>query len=183
MMMSVYRQGRPTAQMDHLVCLKLAKEAYDLDLITHAFLHETHVLTALDQTPAIVKPQEAGDDGHSYESLYDTAITMRDFRRMKAHKAQSPDGIGAVLYEVELVFHIDFNPRVLVNLKARDEIEAKATLTRLLKEPEFRQRLASVFCDFVFQHPHTSLATPGFLKIDDPAPADAPEWEIPSDGD
>jgi hypothetical protein len=181
MMMSVFRQGRPTTQLDHLAALKLTTETHDLDLITWAFLNEKAVLTALDQTACIVKPLESGDEGMSFESLYDVAITPRDLRRMAAHKVTDPKDIGAVLFEAELIFDIDFHPRIMVHLKARDDPDAEAVLTRLLKEPEFRQRLANVFCNFVFTHPNTNLRTPGFLKIEDPAPADAPEWDIPMD--
>jgi hypothetical protein len=181
MIMSIFRQGRPTTQLDHIAALKLATTEEDLDLITFAFLHEEAVLTALEQEACIVKPLESGDEGMSFASLYDVAITLRDFNRMKKHNVTDPQNFGDVLYEAELIFDIDFVPQIMVHLKARDDQDAEAKMTRLLKETEFRTRLATVFCNFVFSHPDMNLRSPGFLKIEDPAPADAPEWDIPVD--
>ena len=178
MMMSVFRQGRPTTQLDHLACIKLATTEDDLDLITWAFLNEKPVLTALDQMACIVKLQEPGDAGHSFESLYDNCVTLRDLTRMKAHKVTKPDAIGPVLYELELIAEINFIPRVLVRIKALNEVALRARLRELVNEETFREQLTLELVNQILISPEVSMVSTGGLKIDDPAPADKPEWEI-----
>lgn len=178
MMMSVFRQGRPTTQQDHLVCLRLAKEAHDLDLITWSFLNEKPVLTALEHVACIIKPMEAGDEGMSFDSLYDTALTLRDFKRMKEHKVQSPDAIGPSLYETTLVCEVEFNPRVHVQLKALDDTDARARMQKLIDTPEFREKLVLELVYQVCNSDNATWSTAGYLKVDDVAPAAEPDWAI-----
>jgi hypothetical protein len=178
MMMSVFRQGRPTSQLDHIACLKLAATEHDLDLITFAFLNGKAVLTALDGVPAIVKLEETGDAGHTFESLYDNCVTLRDLTRMKAHKVQSTDALGPVRYELELIAEINFIPRVLVRIKALNEVALRARLRELVNEEDFREQLTLELVNQILISPEVSMVSTGGLKIDDPAPADKPEWEI-----
>ena len=178
MMMSIFRQGRPPSQLDHLACLKLATEEHDLDLITWSFLNEKPVLTALDRVACIIKPLESGDEGMSFDSLYDTAVTLRDFNRMKAHKVQSPAAIGPVLYETVLVAEVSFNPRVMIRLKALDEKTARAAIQVLIDQPDFREELVREMVSQICNSGDVRWVTAGYLKVDDPAPAQDPDWVI-----
>jgi hypothetical protein len=178
MIMSIFRQGRPTTQLDHIAALKLATTEEDLDLITFAFLHEEAVLTALEQEACIVKPLESGDEGMSFASLYDVAITLRDFNRMKAHSVQSPEAIGPSLYETVLICEVEFNPRVMVRLKSLDEKSAKAAIQVLIDTTDFREQLVREMVLQICNSDDVRWVTAGYLRVEDPAPAQDPDWVI-----
>jgi hypothetical protein len=178
MRMSVFRQGRPTTQLDHLAAIKLATEEHDLDLISWAHLNGKAVLTALERVACIIKPLESGDEGMSFDSLYDTAVTLRDFRRMREHKVQSPEAIGPSLYETVLVCEVEFNPRVRIQFKALDDKSAKETIQVLIDTTEFREQLVREMVLQICNSDDVRWVTAGYLKVDDVAPAADPDWMV-----
>ena len=91
MLMSVYRQGWTRSQLDHLACMEMAASAIDLDLITFSFLNSKPTIVGLEGATAVIKPLEPGDEAHTFDSLYDIAVSQHDFERLKRHKVQSPD--------------------------------------------------------------------------------------------
>jgi hypothetical protein len=177
MMMSVFRQGRPRSQLDHLACLDIAASPIDLELITFAFMNAKATLVGMDGAEAIIKPLDAGDEAMSFEALYDSCITIRDLETMARHKVTSPDALKSLLYQADLVFQVDFHPRVRLNLRAKDERDFRDQ-TKLLDNDAFKQRLTEEFANQIFTSEDVSLTTAGPLKIGDPAPDDAPEWDF-----
>jgi hypothetical protein len=184
MMMTVFRQAGRTSRLDHLAALELATSKEDIDLITWAFLNEKPALVGLDGQACIIKPQENGDDGMSFASLFDTALTPREYRRMKAHNVQSREAIGDVLYRVTLIAEFTQHPRATCLIRARDEIDFRQKLRRLLEDDAFKKQLTEALVEQIFTQDETSIVTPGALKLDDPAPKDSPEYEfVTPDGD
>ncbi len=185
MLMSVYRQGRTRSQLDHLACMEMAASAIDLDLITFSFLNSKPTIVGLEGATAVIKPLEPGDEAHTFDSLYDIAVSQHDFERLKRHKVQSPDEFKPRLYEVVIVANVDFCPQVRVRITAKDEAAARIKL-RSLMQPDhaFNQRLVKEVCNQIFASDETKMVTAGFLTVDDPAPDDAPEWDfVPWSGD
>lgn len=178
MIMSVYRQGQPIAEIDHLACIALATEVTDLDLINWAVTSRKPVLTALSGEAAVIKLQEPGDAGHSFEALYHDAINLRDITRMKAHGVNTPEAIGDGLYEVYIVVHIPIDPRVRIQLRARDDKDAKERMREYLEGNDFGEEICRAAVEEIFSSDLTRLVTAGVHKIQEPAPADAPVWEI-----
>lgn len=178
MIMSVYRQGQPTAEIDHLACIALATEVTDLDLINWAVTSRKPVLTALSGEAAIIKLQEPGDAGHSFEALYHDAINLRDITRMKSHGVTTPEAIGDCLYQADIIVHIPIDPSVRIRLRARSDKDAKERLVEYLAGNDFGEEICRVAVQEIFASPLTRLASTGVLRIQDPAPPNAPVWEI-----
>src|ERR1700722_11967545 len=122
-MMTLFRQDRANAQLDHLTVLSSATTADDIELVSWAFMHPKPVLVGLGDVPTIVKIQEAGDDGLTFRALFDDAITLREFNRMKAHKVDEREAIGDVLWRIELVTELRQHPRATFHLKSKNENE------------------------------------------------------------
>ena len=178
MMMSVFYQGRTLTQLDHLACIEIATNNDDIEMITFAFLHDKPTLVGLDGKEAIIKPQQAGDEAMSFESLYDDCVSLRDFRTMQRHGVTSRDALLPLLYEVDLVAEINFRPRVKIRIRAKDEIALRARFRELLNEETFRAVLTQELASQIFTSDEVELASAGALKIADPAPPGATEWEI-----
>jgi hypothetical protein len=178
MMMSVFRQGRPRSQLDHLACMDIAASTLDLELITFAFMNAKATLVGMDGAEAIIKTLDAGDEAMSFEALYDSCITIRDLETMQRHKVTSPDALKSLLYQADLVFQVDFYPRVRLNLRAKDEQDFRDRLTVLLDNDAFKLRLTEELANQIFTSEEVSLKSAGPLKIGDPAPDDAPEWDF-----
>jgi hypothetical protein len=147
-------------------------------MITFAFLNDKPTLVGLDGREAIIKPLGAGDEAMSFESLYDDCISLRDFRTMQRHKVTSRDALLPLLYEVDLIAEINFRPRVKIRIRAKDEVALRARFRELLNDEAFRAVLTQELASQIFTSDDVELATAGALKIADPAPPDALEWEI-----
>jgi hypothetical protein len=91
MIMSVYRQGRSRIEIDHLALIAQAPNSNDISMISWAATGTKPVLASYDDVAAVIKNLESGDDGLSFETLYDQSLTLRDMRRMRAHQVDSPD--------------------------------------------------------------------------------------------
>lgn len=178
MMMSVFRQGRPRAEVDHLALINTAASADDISLITWASVNPKPVLASYDDAAAVVKNLEAGDDGLSFETLYDDSLTLHDMRRMRAHQVDSPDHLHPGLYQARLIFDFSFRPTVVVRFKAMDDRAARSVLGELLDGGDFREQIVVQLAHQIFSSDEVSALTTGCLKIEDIAPSNAPEWEI-----
>lgn len=179
MMLSLFRADRPRTELDHLAAMDIATTAEDLDMITWAFVNEKAAMVALDGLPTIIKPTQAGDDGLSYVGLFDTALTLREFRRMKEHKVQDPTKLKDALYRITLIIEVNRHPTVACLIRATDEVDFDKKIHRLLDaSPEFREALINALVHVVITSSETSLVTAGPLKMKDPAPDDAPEFEF-----
>src|SRR5215831_9817156 len=102
MMMSVYRQGEPLQEIDHLELMKQTVSKDGTAMLMHARLHQAIVLIGLSSGEAIIKPVGEDDYAHRFETLYDTAITLSDWKRMTSQKVKSRDDLAPHLFEMEL---------------------------------------------------------------------------------
>ena len=179
MLMSVYRQGRTRSELDHLACMDMAASAVDLDLITFSFINGKPVIAGLEGATAVIKPLEPGDEAHTFETLYDVALSQHDFERLKRHQVKSPDELKPKLFEAVIVEDIGFHPQVRVRLKAKDEAAVRAKLRELMQPGQaFLQRLVEEMAAEIFNSNDTTMATAGWLTVDDPARDNAPEWQF-----
>lgn len=178
MMMSLFRQGAATRTLDHLACVDLAVDAEASKMIAHAFIHRTAVLVGLAEGEAIIKPAEEDDTRLTFEGLYDTAISIREFRRMVATKAKSPQDLPPSLYEAALLLReVGCVPTVMVRFPAKGDVDARQVLTTLVNTPEFREQMIRRMVMEIIDHPSSEIVTKGCLHVDEVAPPDL-TWEF-----
>jgi hypothetical protein len=178
MMMSLFRHGAAIRQLDHLACVDLAVDAEASKMIAHAFIHRAAVLVGLAEGEAIIKPAEPDDDRLSFEDLYDTAISIREFRRMAATKVKSPQDLPPSLFEAAILLReINFVPTVVVRFPAKGDVDARKVLNTLVNTPEFREQMIRRMVIDIMDHPLSEVVTKGCLKVDEVAPPDFP-WEF-----
>jgi len=181
MMLSVWRQGRARSQLDHLACIDLAASSADIDLITFCALNGKPALVGLNGAQAVIKPEEAGDETHSFESLFDAAVSQHEYGRLQRHGVKSVDELKPRLYEAWLTIDIQIPPRVRIRLTAKDEPAARVKLRRLMAPGQaFNQRLLEEVANQLFDPDRTSVVTAGFLAVDDPAPDGSLDWDFVS---
>lgn len=184
MLMALFRQGRPVTHLDHQAAMMAASSPDDVELVSWAFLHGRPCLTAIDDLPTIIAPQSAGDDGLSWEALYDTAMTLRDYRRVKEHGVQTLEELKPVLFRIRLIAQLGDHPYVDFFLKSANDQAGRTRLAELVNEEEFRRELTLHLAERILTSDTVKLVSAGALKVNDPAPDDAPEWEfITPDGD
>jgi hypothetical protein len=182
MMMSVFHQGGRTRQLDHLACIDIAVDTEAAEMILFAVLNNRSILVGLEDGEAIIKPLEAGDTSLSFEILYDSCISLREYRKMMELKLKSPSEFPPALYETEIVAQIGFAPRVRLRLRAKDDVAVRALLLRLINEDlVFREHLVRRFVSQIIDHDDVDLASRGALKVDDVAPGEASEWQFLDD--
>jgi len=127
----------------------------------------------------VIKLLEPGDEAHSFETLYDTAVSVHDFERLRTHDVKSVEDLKPRLYELVLIAEINMQPQVRVRLKATDERRVRAKLRELMQPGQaFLQRLIEEMSVQIFNSNDTTMATPGFLEVADPAPDVAPDWDF-----
>jgi len=159
--------------------MDMAASAVDLDLITFSFINAKPVIAGLDGATAVIKPLEAGDEALSFETLYDTAVSGHEFERLKRHKVQFPDELKPRLYETVLVLEVGFHPHVRIRIPAKNEQAVRSKLRELMEPGQpFYQRLVEELANQIFASDDITLASQGFLTVDDPAPDGSPEWEF-----
>jgi hypothetical protein len=179
MMLSVYRQGRARSELDHNACIELAATSDDAELITFSFLNNKPALVGLNGGTAVVKPQEPGDEVLSFEKLFDTAVSGHEFGRLQRHNVRVPEQLGDRLYEMDIVLEVEFHPRARFRLRAKNQPAAQAKLRAMLKaDHPFLQRLWEEFCQQIVTSNDISMSFSGWQCVDDPAPADAPDWDF-----
>ncbi len=182
MIMSVFRQGRPRLEVDHLALMAQAPNADDISMISWAVTNPKPVLASYEDTAAVIKNLEAGDDGLSFEALYDHSLSLRDMRRMRAHNVDSPDKLHSGLFRARLIIDVgDFVPSFIMQLKAKDDADAKAQLIAITRQPEFRAVFLERLVTALWEADGVHLGTTGMLKMDDIAPEDHPDWQFVDD--
>jgi hypothetical protein len=105
MTMSVYRQRTPLLQLEHGACITGVTTEQDVDLIDLALSTDKPVLIGLDGQHSIIKTVGAGDERPSFESLYDTCITLSDLKKAK-ERGVPPGEAFLENYEVRLLITI-----------------------------------------------------------------------------
>jgi hypothetical protein len=135
MKMSVYRQRTPVFQLEHGVCITGVTTSQDVDLIDLALSGDKPVLIGLDGQTTIIKTVGAGDEGHSFESLYDTCITLADLKKAKERGVPPGSEMPLDDYEVKLLVTIrDAELEVPAILAGRNHGELRKLLRDLLNE-------------------------------------------------
>jgi hypothetical protein len=182
MMMSVFRQGGRSQQLDHLAVIELATDEETTQMILFSRLHGRSALVGLTDGQAIIKPLETGDEALSFEALLDTCLSLRDYRRLAEHKKTSTDDLPDYIFEADVIAQIDFQPTIQLRLRAKDDLAARNLLKALMggKTPEnaqFRERLMDAIAIQLFLSDNIDFVSPGLLKVTE-APDDAPAWEI-----
>lgn len=181
MKMSLIQMGTATRTLDHLACIDLAVDAETTKMIMYAFTHNKPVLAGLECGEAIIKPAASGDNCLSFAALYDTAISIREFRKMTDLKVKSPEEFPPSLYEAEILLtEITFVPTVCVRFPAGGEVAVREALTALINHPDFREQLVRRFIMQIIESDHAELRTRGCMKVDEIAPPGL-TWEFQDD--
>jgi hypothetical protein len=179
MMMSVFRQGGRYQKLDHLVCLERSTTDHTTRMILHARLHNTPTLVGLQDGQAIIKPLEDGDESLSFEGLFDTCLSLREWQRMQAAGVKDLAQVPDALFIARISMEIAFIPEVHVKFKARDDIAAKAVLGRLLSENnEFINELAEAISRQLIEADYAKISSLGGKRIAETTTEDTPDWEI-----
>ncbi len=181
MLMSVYTQGEGTRQLDHLICIRTAVDAESVAMITFAVMHGKPVLVGVDGAQSVVKPQETGDDGLSFESLYDDAITGDDYRKMEKAKVTAREAIPPAIYQAVIHFQVNATPKVRVRVKARNETAARSALRGLFEDETFLAQVTTMIAKQLSEFTDVEAVTSGGLRIEDVAGPDTPDWQIVDD--
>ena len=178
MMMSVYTQGEGTRQLDHLICIRAAVDAESVAMVTFAVMHGKPVLVGIDGAQAIVKPLEAGDDGLSFESLYDDAVSGDDYRKMEKAGVTAREDIPPAIYQAVIHFAVNATPQVRVRIKARNDAAARSALRGLFEDETFLAQVTTAIAKQLSEFTDVEAVTSGGLRIEDVAGPDTPDWQI-----
>jgi hypothetical protein len=187
MLMSVFRREHRPGRLDHLTLISGASGPEEVAMITFALTMNQPVLASHEGAPAIIKPFAAGDELLSYDALYDTCITAKQYQRMRQAKVKKVEDLPLHLYEVELKLDIELiNPGATVQLLAASDVDGRERLRRLVFDQEFRLRLAvhvvlqlmRLISDEDGVDDKLDVLVGGLLKIDEVPPPDTPEWQI-----
>ena len=123
---AVYRQRRDMITMSPGEVVRNADTPEDVRMTTLVLRPDQPdpVLLGLDGHPSIVKRYEEGDEELTFEQLYDRALTLADYHRMREHrvsrKADLPPGTYRV--EVELAIPRTFDFVVYVKADAAGHV-------------------------------------------------------------
>jgi hypothetical protein len=179
MQMSMFRQGEPLEQIDHLACMKIAVGKDAINMILHARLHNAAVLVGLQSGQAVIKPYEENDEALRFEDLYDTAISLLDFHRMQQQKVRTREELAPHLYEMELLLIQKHPVSIRLRVKTKDQYDVPALIQQLVREnTEFGAELFGRFATALLNEENGDIEVLGPLRINDEAPDDAPDWEF-----
>jgi hypothetical protein len=182
MMMTVLRQGQPTKQLDHLACVDIAIDSEAAEMILHANNQQTAVLVGTELGEVIIKPAEASDATVRFEDLYDTAVSIREYRKMVRLRLSSTEQFPPIPFEAEILMsEINFVPRVRIRFQAKSEQTARAALNALVNKPDFREQLLRRIVMQMINSEHVSLTTKGCQQIDDAVLEGMAEYEFMDD--
>lgn len=182
MMLSVFRQGGRTQQLDHLAVIDLAVDDEATQMVLYCRLHSKPTLVGLSDGQAIIKPLETGDDTLSFEALFDTCVSMREYRRLVQHKKSDTADLPPWIFDVDVVAQISFNPTIHLRMKAKDDVDLKRKLSAMfnLLNPDaeaFLLQLTDELVNQMLRSDSMKLTTGGGIRIDE-ATDDDPDWAI-----
>jgi hypothetical protein len=184
MLMSVFAQGKATRQLDHLVCIRGAVDSESIGMITFSVLHNKPALVGFEGNQVIVKPEEDGDAGLSFESLFDNCISIREYRLLQRANVTRVEDLPPALYEARIVVRINILPTVRVRLLASGEADVRRKLADLLNHDIlFLEELSRQLGKQLAESSDVEAVTSGARRVDEVAPAGSPLWSIISDED
>jgi hypothetical protein len=176
-MMTVLRQAQAPQSLEHRDLAKLAIDNEAVSMILFARELGKPTLVGLAGGQAIVKPQEAGDEGYSFEGLFDTAITIKEYRAMTEHGVTSVEEIPLSAYEVVIAVQTEEAPHLKVRLKAKSDVDVLSRLKRLVNEnTEFREELVSRLVRQMLESPGVTMLYGSAYRSADVTDPEAPEW-------
>jgi hypothetical protein len=180
MLMSVYYPRNEAIRvLDHLVCIRGAIDDDSVGMITFATFHGKPALVGFEGAEVILKPQEAGDDGLSFESLYDTCLTRHDYQKMTRAGVNKLEDVPPALFELKLIVRVEIEPRFFVRFPARTEAEARARLNELINDDKgFVRELTLKLAEQLGKVGEMDAATAGALRVAQVAPPNTPPWVI-----
>lgn len=146
MMMSVWRQGQPTVQMDHKDILNVVDSKHDIDLIRLCMRTQHSCLIAMDDVPAIIRPFELADQAspETFAGLYDECYTVADIQRMERRGVDTPEEAVHDTHRVTIAFQYPDAFVMSVRLHAQNHGAARAKMRSLVeRDTLFRQQLVS----------------------------------------
>jgi hypothetical protein len=186
--MSVFRREHKPGRVDHLNLISAASGSEEITMITFSLTMNQVVLASVEGAPAIIKPFAAGDELLSYDALYDTCITAKQYQRMRKAKVKKVEDLPLKLYEVELKLDIAFvTPGAVVRLRAASDTDGRERLSRIVKEMDFRMELLShvtmqlvnsIAADVTNDGDPVTVLVGGLFGTDESPPADTPDWQI-----
>lgn len=134
MMMLVWRQGQATVQMDHRDILKVVDSHHDLALIRLAMRTRHACLIAMDDVPAIIRPDDSEPSGlETFAGLYDECYTVADIERMQRRGVDTPEEAVHDTHRVTIDFQYQDAFVMSVRLRAENHGAARARLRALVE--------------------------------------------------
>jgi hypothetical protein len=181
-MMTVLRQAQAPQSVEHHALARLAVDNEAVSMILFARQHAKPTLVGLAGGQAIVKPQEAGDEGHSFEGLYDTAITIKEYRAMAEHKVTAVENLPLSAYEVIVAVQAEQVPQVKVRLHAKSDVDVLTRLKRLVNvNAEFREQLVTHLVKHLLDADGVTLLYGSAYRSADTAEPGASDWGFVDD--
>jgi hypothetical protein len=98
-------------------------------------------LVGLTEGTAVIKRLGAGDDGLSFEELYDIAITPKEMKAMREHNVDSPDKLPLPLYRAHVA--VVRSPVLTLRIQAKGPSDIRNRLAKLAQNEEFKKELFS----------------------------------------
>jgi hypothetical protein len=165
--------------------MKLAADNDSRSLILHcARRFNKPTLVGLKEGAAVIKPLEPGDEGLSFETLYDTAITARDFKRMAKYKVSSPEELPLPLWRVRC--GITNLPVISPYLKAENRADIPSRLHKLVRDENFLVELVDRIIKLWLKEmtgPEDGVVfEEQAYRVTDNPPPDSPEWSFVETG-
>jgi len=180
MLMSVFSPRTKVIRvLDHLVCIRGAIDDDSVGMVTFAAFHGKPALVGLEGAEVILKPQEAGDEGLSFESLYDVCLTRHDYHKMKEAGVNRLEDVPPALYELKLIVRIEIEPRFFVRFPAKTEADARSRLKELINDDkDFVRDLTLKLAEHMGKIDEMDAATAGALRVRQVSPPNTPPWVI-----
>jgi hypothetical protein len=179
MKMSVFLQGQDVVQLEHLAVIREATDPDYSAMVMHAWMQDATVLVGLKTGTAVVKNTTEGDDQLSFEALYDTAISLSQWKRMEEQKVASPEELAPHVYELNVALEMARPVFVRLRIQAKHTTEVKTILNRLIRgDKEFQDSLMNRLTQALLDQDDGTIITTAVVLVDTAAPAEMPLWEF-----
>lgn len=150
MLISIYRHGKPMETREPGWCFRHCRGPEATEMVTYALRQKRAVLVGIDDEQVVLKPQEADDARESYVSLYDTAISLLQFRKMMRLEVSSPEQFPQSLYGLPLRIEIEIDPPPFyLMLLADSDADVGNRLDKMRADPQFILQISDMILDHV----------------------------------
>jgi hypothetical protein len=182
MKMSAYRQRTPMFEIEHGACISGATTEEDVELVEMALALEKPVPIGLDGQTTIIKMHKPRDDVHTFEALYDTAITLTDLKKVKQRGVKTPGEIPPEKFEVRIAVGISQAViEIQATLAASSSGNLRKRLRDLLNEDAlFRDRLFEKVAEGLRQQDvELGVTIRDSQRLDEPVGKEDHVWTFP----